>query len=185
MPIPETQNVEVDADPAGAANPVPCGSPLPKRKGTKRGLLLIVIIAVAGIASVWLRCANVDCNSVDYIVVGAGPAGSAVAYHLAGDSVQKKVLVLEAGGPSQKATGGQDWLWMNNLTIFDVPLAWSFVSSMWQYHWDNGNEGLLLAKVIGGCGVHNAMLYVRGCSLLLCIHLPARSRTSDCPLYFR
>ena len=33
-----------------------------------------------------------------------------------------RILVLEAGGPSQSSTGGHDLLW-RNLTVFDVPLG--------------------------------------------------------------
>merc|ERR1712070_565398 len=43
--------------------------------------------------------------------------------------------------------------------MFDVPLFWSTVAHMNQYEWDI--EGAGIAKALGGCGVHNAMLYVR------------------------
>ena len=93
----------------------------------------------------------------DVVIIGAGPSGSVVAWHLAEES-PAKVLVLEAGGPSQRATGGTDFLYQN-LTIFDVPLAWSYVAHLKHYHWPV--PGALLAKAVGGCGMHNAMLYVR------------------------
>lgn len=44
-------------------------------------------------------------------------------------------------------------------TPFDVPYFWSNVSRMEDVHWDI--PGVLAAKILGGCGVHNAMLYVR------------------------
>lgn len=107
---------------------------------------------------------EVGSSTHDFILVGAGPAGSAIAYHLgdewdAGDSRAPNVLILEAGGPSQHATGGNDYLY-NNLTVFDVPLAWSYVAHLERYHWHMEGEAIL-AKAVGGCGVHNAMLYVR------------------------
>ena len=110
---------------------------------------------------------DVGCAPHDFIIVGAGPAGSAIAYHLGAQemgpdkstSTAPRVLVLEAGGPSQHATGGDDYLY-SNLTVFDVPLAWSYVAHLQQYHWHVPGDAIL-AKAVGGCGVHNAMLYVR------------------------
>ena len=60
----------------------------------------------------------------DLIIIGAGPAGSSIAYEVAQLSPRTRVLILEAGGASQRATGGNEYLY-NNMTVFDVPLAWS------------------------------------------------------------
>jgi choline dehydrogenase-like flavoprotein len=110
---------------------------------------------------------GVGCAPHDFIIIGAGPAGSAIAHHLGADfasgvsaaAAAPLIQVLEAGGPSQHATGGDDYLY-SNLTVFDVPLAWSYVAHLEQYHWHMQGDAIL-AKAVGGCGVHNAMLYVR------------------------
>mmetsp|Transcript_74132 Transcript_74132/g.149374 ORF Transcript_74132/g.149374 Transcript_74132/m.149374 type:complete len:143 (-) Transcript_74132:1955-2383(-) len=86
----------------------------------------------------------------DVIIVGAGPAGSAAAYHLGGAGVS--VLVLEAGGLSQYATGGRRDFLFGNLTVFDVPLAWSYVAHLRAIHW-NFKGDVIIAKAVGGCGV--------------------------------
>mmetsp|Transcript_1422 Transcript_1422/g.2813 ORF Transcript_1422/g.2813 Transcript_1422/m.2813 type:complete len:314 (-) Transcript_1422:880-1821(-) len=128
-------------------------------------ILAVMLLVVAGVVAMFMypaelcRSLAVGCRSFDYVIIGAGPAGSVVAHHLSSDAVRARVLVLEAGGPSQRATGGSDFLY-NNLTVFDVPLAWSYVAHLGQYHWDMGGDAII-AKVVGGCGVHNAMLYVR------------------------
>jgi choline dehydrogenase-like flavoprotein len=46
------------------------------------------------------------------------------------------------------------------MNLPDVPLAWSFVSHLKQYHWAIDGDAII-AKAVGGCGIHNAMLYVR------------------------
>ena len=103
-------------------------------------------------------------SQYDYIVIGGGSTGSVVAGRLgqAGFSV----LVLEAGGPTQHALGGTQTV-AGDLTIFDVPLGWVQVLSdhRWskQYEWNvPADPPPSIARGLGGCGIHNAMLYMRG-----------------------
>lgn len=103
-----------------------------------------------------LMCSSVSCEKVlnddewDFIVVGAGPAGCAVAAGLAQDGC--RVLVLEAGPPTAWDFGGRDQKHYftkfggdKEVTVHDVPgegLGLQFNSSYW---WDTvpwGAQGL-------------------------------------------
>ena len=93
----------------------------------------------------------------DYVIVGAGSAGCAVAYRLT--EAGKSVLVVEHGG----ADAGP---------FIQMPAALSYPMNMKRYDWGYWSEpephlgGRRLAcprgKVIGGSSSINGMVYVRG-----------------------
>jgi choline dehydrogenase len=93
----------------------------------------------------------------DYVVVGAGSAGCAIAYRLA--EAGKSVIVVEHGG--------SDWG-----PFINMPAALSYPMSMRRYDWGYMTEpephmgGRVMAcprgKVIGGSSSINGMIYVRG-----------------------
>ena len=45
------------------------------------------------------------------------------------------------------------------MTRFDIPMLWSSIPQFTAFHWPMPQG--LIAKGLGGCGIHNAMLYVR------------------------
>jgi len=110
----------------------------------------------------------------DYIVVGGGPSGVMVATNLARQHPQAKVLLLESGTASQSSVlvtvEKQRWMtdinWGDpalHLNRFDIPLMWSASAVSMQNdsprHWPVGNA--ILARALGGCGLVNAMIYIR------------------------
>lgn len=95
--------------------------------------------------------------TADYIIVGAGSAGCAVAYRLA--EVGKSVLVIEHGGTDAGP-------------FIQMPAALSYPMNMSMYDWGFQSQpephlnGRRLAtprgKVVGGSSSINGMVYVRG-----------------------
>ena len=93
----------------------------------------------------------------DYVVIGAGSAGSAIAYRLA--EAGKSVIVVEHGG--------SDWG-----PFINMPAALSYPMGMSRYDWGYVTEpephmgGRVMAcprgKVLGGSSSINGMIYVRG-----------------------
>ncbi|HEX5320559.1 MAG TPA: choline dehydrogenase [Stellaceae bacterium] len=97
-------------------------------------------------------------KSFDYIIVGAGSSGCALAYRLTEDP-GIRVLLLEAGGWDR-----DPWL--------TIPLAWGRILDRRMHDWmyftepEAGLGGRPIecarGKVIGGSSSINAMAYVRG-----------------------
>ena len=97
-------------------------------------------------------------ETVDYIVVGSGSAGSVLADKLSADG-RSTVLVLEAGGHDRR-------LWINmpigyGKTFYDERVNWKFEAAA-----DPGlNDRRIYfprGKVVGGSSSINAMVYCRG-----------------------
>lgn len=97
-------------------------------------------------------------NSADYIIIGSGSAGSAIAYRLSEDG-KHTVLVLEYGGSDVGP-------------FIQMPAALAWPMSMKRYNWGylsepepNLNNRRITAprgKVIGGSSSINGLVYVRG-----------------------
>ena len=94
----------------------------------------------------------------DYIIVGSGSAGCALAYRLS-ESGKYSVLVIEAGG-------------RDTSPLIQMPAALSYPMNSKKYNWDyisepeqNLNNRRLVVprgKVVGGSSSINGMVYVRG-----------------------
>lgn len=93
----------------------------------------------------------------DYVIVGSGSAGSALAYRLS--EAGKTVIVIEAGGSDAGP-------------LIQMPAALSYPMGMARYDWgmmtepephlNNRRFHAARGKVIGGSSSINGMVYVRG-----------------------
>ncbi|HAA11430.1 MAG TPA: choline dehydrogenase [Cytophagales bacterium] len=100
-------------------------------------------------------------TAFDYIVLGAGSAGSIVAAELCKALPDSSVLLVEAG---PKIAADENVIW--------DPTQWALVAQQGKWEWGyesvpqkNLNNRVIKigrAKGLGGCAIHNAMVYVRG-----------------------
>jgi len=97
-------------------------------------------------------------ETYDFIIVGAGSAGSVLANRLSRDP-RKRVLIVEAGGRD-------NWIW------FHIPVGYLYAIGNPRADWmfktapepNLGGRSIAYprGKVVGGCSAINAMIYMRG-----------------------
>ena len=95
--------------------------------------------------------------SYDYIVIGAGSAGCAVAGRLS-ERADLKVLVLEAGGADDEPNIHVPAAFPH---LFKTPLDWNYETEP-QEHCDGRTDYVPRGKMFGGSSSINAMVYQRG-----------------------
>ena len=126
--------------------------------------LALTTMAAVAVASIFVFHGGSEAETFDFVIVGGGSTGSVVAGRLG--QAGYSVLLLEAGGATQQSLGGTQAV-AGRRTIFDVPLSWVQILSdhRWskQFQWDvPADPSPAIARGLGGCGIHNAMLYMRG-----------------------
>ena len=96
-------------------------------------------------------------ETYDYIVIGAGAAGCALAARLSEDA-DKSVLILEAGPADENQFIHVPAAFPN---LFLSPLDWGYTTTP-QAHADGSTLYVPRGKVYGGSSSINAMIYKRG-----------------------
>ena len=96
-------------------------------------------------------------RTADYIVIGAGSAGAAVAHRLS-ESGRHSVLLLEAGGPDAEPNIHVPARFAD---LFHSAVDWDFVTVP-QPGLNGRREYVPRGKVFGGTSSINAMVYQRG-----------------------
>ncbi len=97
-------------------------------------------------------------SEADFVVIGAGSAGCALAARLSQHS-DARVVLLEAGGEDDH-------------TLIRMPLTWMLLLGRPQYGWgtmsepephmDGRVQPLPRGRVLGGCSTINGTMYIRG-----------------------
>jgi choline dehydrogenase len=100
-------------------------------------------------------------GAFDYIILGAGSAGCILATRLAEGLPQSRILLLEAGAeiPPDHETVWDPTRWL--MVSREEALEWG-CHSVPQPELGHRRLPMLRARALGGCSVHNAMVYVRG-----------------------
>lgn len=115
-------------------------SPVSRRVFCRRAVQTALTVTLGSPLAGLLGCSSSHVNppldSYDVIIVGGGTAGTIVAAKLRlATGGRKRILILDAGGPTAALIGGQarpQWLPSDrsDLTIFDVPGEYSQIAYM-------------------------------------------------------
>ncbi|KAK1829341.1 hypothetical protein QBC39DRAFT_392602 [Podospora conica] len=100
-------------------------------------------------------------SEYDFIIVGSGPAGSALAYVLGNSPKKPKILLLEAGGPNDDRNlrvDGQRWL-----TFLNKDMNWGY-QTVPQKHAGNRTLDYSRGKGLGGSSAINFGVFTIGAS---------------------
>src|ERR687889_1009218 len=96
-------------------------------------------------------------NTYDYIVVGAGSAGAAVAHRLSADP-RNQVLLLEAGAPSHPWS----FIPVGSARLIKNPAANWLYSSEPEPNTNGRRIPVPRGKLLGGSSAINGLAFVRG-----------------------
>ncbi|PTS88731.1 hypothetical protein DBR17_04185 [Sphingomonas sp. HMWF008] len=94
----------------------------------------------------------------DFIIVGAGSSGCALAARLS-ENPANRVLLVEAGGSERRRLVSMPLAWFEAMKTGDI--GWGYLSEP-EPHADGRRIPAPRGKLIGGCSSINGMMYSRG-----------------------
>ena len=162
------------------------------RQAAQTGLTFAVASPLAGLLGCGSSVVNPPLGSYDAIIVGGGTAGAIVAAKLRQSSGgSKRILIIEAGGPTSADIGGTasvPWLpaGRQDLTIFDVPgeysqMAFQPLGAPYQLT----ETGFTFQGIgLGGNSMFNGMLFQTNPRQVFDNSWPAGWHWSDLASYF-
>lgn len=122
----------------------------------KQSPTVVITLCKYNIGSIYMKSKEI--KTYDYVIIGAGTAGSVLANRLSGDN-RIKVLVLEAGG-------NDNYIWAH------IPVGYLYCignpRTDWMYKASLGINisdkkiSFPRGKILGGCSAINGMIYMRG-----------------------
>jgi cellobiose dehydrogenase (acceptor) len=161
------------------------------RQTAQAGLSLAVASPLSGLLGCGSSIVTPPLDSYDAIIVGGGTAGAIVAAKLRTSRPSKRILIIEAGGPTAADIGGTalvPWLLAgrHDLTIFDVPgeysqMAFQPLGTPYQLT----ETGFTFQGIgLGGNSMFNGMLFQTNPSHVFDRSWPAGWHWSDMAPYF-
>ena len=162
------------------------------RQAAQCGLSLAVASPLTGLLHCGSTIVNPPLDNYDVIVVGGGTAGAIVAAKLRqATSGSKRILIIEAGGPTTAAIGGAAFpAWLpagrSDLTIFDVPGEYSLMAFQpLGAPYQLTETGFTFQGIgLGGNSMFNGMLFQTNPSQVFDRSWPAGWHWSDMAPYF-
>jgi cellobiose dehydrogenase (acceptor) len=162
------------------------------RQAAQAGLTLAAASPLTGLLGCGCTVVNPPLDRYDAIIVGGGTAGAIVAAKLRRASGgSKRILVIEAGGPTSAAIGGTalvPWLpaGRRDLTIFDVPGEYSLMAfqPLGAPYQLTETEFTFQGIGLGGNSMFNGMLFQTNPSQVFDRSWPAGWHWSDMAPYF-
>ncbi len=171
-------------------------SPVSRRKFCRQvaqtGLTLAVASPLAGLLGCGSSIVNPPLDSYDAIIVGGGTAGAIVAAKLRmASGGSKRILIIEAGGPTSAAIDGTAFpVWLppgrTDLTIFDVPGEYSLMAfqPLGAPYQLTETAFTFQGIGLGGNSMFNGMLFQTNPSQIFDRSWPAGWHWSDMAPYF-
>lgn len=147
-------------NPASGANHEQLIQQLQAGKLSRRRFLTLLGLTATTVGSQTLFSCGQPASYYDYIIVGAGSSGCALAYELISSGVKGSILLIEAGGSNDREEI-RDFTQAWRLTLPGSEVDWGYKSEPQRQLLDKP-QSYSSGKVVGGSSSINGMVWVHG-----------------------